>query len=231
MKKGVPKIKNILEEKKNCINSLRKLVEFYSFNTVVDQFFLKSTKKISDIEKIISNLKNKTSSAFICKYLYDNREELSQLYKQQIKINNELNNINEIKNENLFLEKKRKIKKKLFFDELKVENKNIDKNKIKKKYLGFKSPFKKNKIKKENIYDNKIDEEDISPKDNLICTHLLLNSYANVNKQEFLPEKTIQQRINSMREKIISIFPEITKIKPNNININENDDNKRKKLQ
>ena len=60
-------------------NSLPKLVEVYSYNVVVDQFFMKTSKKIVEIDKILRNLKNKTDSAFVSKFLYDNRQELSNL--------------------------------------------------------------------------------------------------------------------------------------------------------
>ena len=151
--------------------------------------------------------------------------------KYQLNKNNNLNtnNINDIKIENIFLEKKRKIKKKLFFDEIKEENMDVNKIKLKKKFIGFKPSFKKNKNEKQ--YQNTINRNnDISPKDKIILTHLLLNSYSNVNIQEFLPEKTVPQRINSMREKIISVFPDITKIKQNNLILDENEDNRKKKI-
>ena len=91
---------------------------------------------------------------------------------------------------------KRKIKKKIFFDEIKQgkkqnnNSKNIQKNKIKIN--------KKVKDNEDDLIDDKI-----------ICSHLLLNSYFNVSTMDFLPEKTIEQRINTMREKIISIFPDL----------------------
>ena len=66
------------------------------------------------------------------------------------------------------------------------------------------SNYKHNKIKK-----NSNEEEKDLIDDKIVCAHLLLNSYANTNTQDFLPEKTIQQRINTMREKITSIFPDL----------------------
>ena len=91
---------------------------------------------------------------------------------------------------------KRKIKKKLFFDEIKQGKKqnNITKN------------LQKNKTK---INKKAKDNEDDLIDDKIICSHLLLNSYYNASTVDFLPEKTVEQRINTMREKIISIFPDL----------------------
>ena len=117
MGKDKNKIRNSEEEIKMGENSLRKLVEVYSYNVVVDQFFMKTSKKIVEIDKILRNLKNKTGSAFVSKFLYDNRNELSNLCRL-----NKNSNINflkgKIKSEKRFLEKKRrKIKKKINTEE------------------------------------------------------------------------------------------------------------------
>ena len=65
MGKDKNKVRNNEEEMKIGENSLRKLVEVYSYNVVVDQFFMKTSKKIVEIDKILRNLKNKTGSAFV----------------------------------------------------------------------------------------------------------------------------------------------------------------------
>ena len=114
MGKDKNKIRNCEEEIKMGENSLRKLVEVYSYNVVVDQFFMKTSKKIVEIDKILRNLKNKTGSAFVSKFLYDNRIELSNLCKL-----NKDSNIN-------FLKGKKKVKK----DFLKKKE-----EKLKKKYI------------------------------------------------------------------------------------------------
>ena len=109
---------------------------------------------------------------------------------------NELSLNNNVKIKKKFLHKKRKVKKNFFIDEI-GQGKN-------KYYNNIKSNYKNNKIKK-----NSNEEEKDLIDDKIVCTHLLLNSYANTNTQDFLPEKTIQQRINTMREKITSIFPDL----------------------
>ena len=70
MGKDKNKIRNNEEEIKMGENSIRKLVEIYSYNVVVDQFFMTTSKKIVEIDKILRNLKNKTGSAFVYKFLY-----------------------------------------------------------------------------------------------------------------------------------------------------------------
>ena len=60
-----------------------------------------------------------------------------------------------------------------------------------------------------------------------ICTHLLLNSYANKNNLEYLPGKTIEERINSMREKVLFLFPQLETEKSNEIS-SDNDEQKKK---
>ena len=57
MGKDKNKIRNNEEEMKIGENSLRKLIEVYSYNVVVDQFFIKASKKIGEIDKILRNLK------------------------------------------------------------------------------------------------------------------------------------------------------------------------------
>ena len=54
-----------------------------------------------------------------------------------------------------------------------------------------------------------------SPKDQNIYKHLLLNSYAFKNSLEYLPEKTIEERRKTMKEKILEIFPELEEEKSN----------------
>ena len=98
--------------------------------------------------------------------------------------NNFVNNINY-----KFSHKKRKIKK--------IKNK-YDNNKI----------ISKNKINKVKNDLTKNDETDFID-DKIVCTHLLLNSYKNTNKNDFLPEKSIEQRINTIRGKLLSIFPDL----------------------
>ena len=94
---------------------------------------------------------------------------------------------------------KKKIKKRIFLNEIKSEKSNYKiKYKSKTNYIK--------KVKKENQDKDIID-------DKTICAHLLLNSYVKTNNKDFLPEKTINQRINSMREKILNIFPELSKTK------------------
>ena len=94
--------------------------------------------------------------------------------------------VNKINNK--FSHKKRKIKK----------AKNVYDNKI----------ISNNKIGKVNNTFNKNDSIDLID-DKMVCTHLLLNSYKNTNKNDFLPEKSIEQRINTIRGKLLSIFPDL----------------------
>ena len=51
MRKDKNKIRINEEEKKIGENSLRKLVEVYSYNVVVDQFFMKTSKKLEKLIK------------------------------------------------------------------------------------------------------------------------------------------------------------------------------------
>ena len=46
---------------------------------------------------------------------------------------------------------------------------------------------------------------------------------------DYLPDKTIEERISSMREKILSIFPELEKAKSND-EIMENEQQKKKDI-
>ena len=228
MGKDKNKIRNIEEEIKMGENSLRKLVEVYSYNVVVDQFFMKTSKKIVEIDKILRNLKNKTGSAFVSKFLYDNRIELSNLCKL-----NKDSNINflkgKIKSEKRFLQKKRrKIKKKIYTDEINQGEKKLEREERRKKYLSNKDieniPIKgiSSKTKENNINSHSL-------KDKSIYAHLLLNSYANKNSLEYLPEKTIEERIKSMREKIITVFPEL-QIEKINEEVVENEIQKKKEI-
>ena len=228
MGKDKNKIRNCEEEIKMGENSLRKLVEVYSYNVVVDQFFMKTSKKIVEIDKILRNLKNKTGSAFVSKFLYDNRIELSNLCKL-----NKDSNINFLKgkkkSEKRFLEKKRrKIKKKINRDEINQIEKKLEGEERRKKYLSNKDidniPIKgiSSKSKENNRNSHSL-------KDKSIYTHLLLNSYANINSLEYLPEKTIEERIKTMREKIIAAFPEL-QIEKINEEVVENEIQKKKEI-
>ena len=108
---------------------------------------------------------------------------------------NELSQINNIKIDKIF-NKKLKYKKSIFLNESEKEKNNCKTKKIKKKI---------NKISKKSNNDL-ID-------DKAICSHLLLNSYSNTKTLDFLPEKTIEQRIKTMKDKIISLFPELKNMK------------------
>ena len=107
---------------------------------------------------------------------------------------------------------------------LNEKNKNDSSIKLVNK-INNKFSHKKRKIKKaKNMYDNKIISNNKIGKvnntfnkndsieiidDKMVCTHLLLNSYKNTNKNDFLPEKSIEQRINTIRGKLLSIFPDL----------------------
>ena len=225
MGKDKNKVRNNEEEMKIGENSLRKLVEVYSYNVVVDQFFMKTSKKIVEIEKILRNLKNKTGSAFVSKFLYENRQELSTLCKVS-----KDSNINFLqgkpKNDKRFHDKKRKkIKRKIYLDEINEGKAKLEREERRKKYLsnkendyiGLKGGTSKIKENIKNIH---------SPKDKSIYTHLLLNQYANKNFLEYLPNKTIDERTSSMREKILSVFPELEREKSND-EIIENEQQKK----
>lgn len=211
------KTKNIEEEKRLGENSLRKLVEAYSYNTVVDQFFMRTSKKIVEIDKILRNLKNKTGSAFVSKFLYDNKEELANAYKCSSFPCTESTSFLENSEERKFLNKKRKMKindqekggSKTFLR--KRKNLTEKENKIKRRSYRLNlrsSNGKKNKDENKN---------DIKSNEKYIYTHLLLNSYANINPLEYQPNKTINERAESMRKKILNFFPEIDKNKVNEI--------------
>ena len=228
MRKDKNKIRNNEEEIKIGENSLRKLVEIYSYNVVIDQFFMKTSKKIVDIDKILRNLKNKTGSAFVSKFLYDNREELSNLCNLS-KVQN-LNFFQEKqKNEKRFLDKKRrKIKRKIYLDGINEGEKKLEREERRKKYLSNKeNDFIGQKGGTSKIKENTKNKH--SPKDKSIYTHLLLNQYANKNFLEYLPNKTIEERISIMREKILSIFLELERAKSNE-EIMENEIQKKKEI-
>ena len=225
MGKEKNKIRENEEEIKMGENSIRKLVEKYSYNVVVDQFFMKTSKKIVEIGKILRNLKNKTGSAFVYKFLYDHRNELSNL-STNTKYSNSKYFEEKPKIEKKFLEKKRE----------KVERKNligINKEEKGEKNLG---KIEKYKEARENGFMS-LRERNSKPKKSLInvnsledkrvCTHLLLNSYANKNTLEYLPDKTIEERIKSMRQKVLFLFPWLETEKPNEISL-ENDEQKKK---
>ena len=108
---------------------------------------------------------------------------------------NESSLINNIKIGTIF-NKKLKNKKSIFLDESEKKKNNYKIKKIKNNI---------NKISK------KSNNELIN--DRAICAHLLLNSYSNTKTIDFLPEKTIDQRIKSMKDKIISLFPELKNMK------------------
>jgi hypothetical protein len=207
-------------------NSIRKLVEVYSYNVVVDQFFMTTSKKIVEIDKILRNLKNKTGSAFVYKFLYDHRVELSNLCTTS-----KYSNINYFeekpKIEKRFLEKKRrKVKRKNYLVGIDKEEKgakNIEKREKYKEmrendFMSLRDRNSKPKKSFKNI--NSLEEKSI-------CTHLLLNSYANKNNLDYLPDKTIEERINSMREKVLFLFPQLETEKSNEIS-SDNDEQKKK---
>jgi hypothetical protein len=226
MGKDKNKIRNNEEEIKMGENSIRKLVEVYSYNVVVDQFFMTTSKKIVEIDKILRNLKNKTGSAFVYKFLYDHRNELSNLCTTS-----KYSNINYFeekpKIEKRFLKKKRgKVERKKYLigiDKEEKGDKNIEKrekNKEKRENDLISLRERNSKPKKSLININSLEEKSI-------CTHLLLNSYANKNNLEYLPDKTIEERINSMREKVLFLFPQLETEKPNEIS-SDNDEQKKK---
>ncbi len=57
----------------------------------------------------------------------------------------------------------------------------------------------------------------------------MLNSYANINALEYLPEKTIEERIKTMREKILAVFPEL-QVEKTNEEVVENEIQKKKEI-
>lgn len=203
MGKEKNRIRNLEEEKKIGEASLRKLVEIYSYNTVVDQFFMKTSKKIVEIDKILRNLKNKTGSAFVSKFLYENKNELSKLYKNSTSIK-AISDIEEKipsirkkflnhkrtrnKNKRIYLTKTRKGNR--FTYSSKNENLNIKEN------------------KKRLIENNSSSNEN---KNKYIFTHLLINQYAHNNSLEYLPNKTIEERLLTMKNNILKLFPELEK--------------------
>ena len=226
MGKDKNKIRNNEEEIKMGENSIRKLVEVYSYNVVVDQFFMTTSKKIVEIDKILRNLKNKTGSAFVYKFLYDHRVELSNLCTTS-----KYSNINYFeekpKIEKRFLEKKRrKVKRKNYLVGIDKEEKgakNIEKREKYKEmrendFMSLRDRNSKPKKSLKNI--NSLEEKSI-------CTHLLLNSYANKNNLDYLPDKTIEERINSMKEKVLFLFPQLETEKSNEIS-SDNDEQKKK---
>lgn len=224
MGKDKNKIRNNEEEIKMGENSIRKLVEVYSYNVVVDQFFMKTSKKIVEIDKILRNLKNKTGSAFVYKYLYDHRNELSNLCTASSN-NNYLEEKPKI--EKRFYEKKRrKIKRKNYLIGIDKEEKGAKSLEKKEKYKemrdnDFISLRERNSEPKKSLINlNSLEEKSI-------CTHLLFNSYANKNNLEYLPDKTIEERINSMRQKVLLLFPHLETEKSNEIS-SENDEQKKK---
>ena len=105
---------------------------------------------------------------------------------------NEPSHLTKIKIDEQLLKPKIKNKKKLILNDNKKEKNNCKFKKIKKK------------IKKTS---NKLSDDFID--DKAVCAHLLLNSYAHTNTLDFLPEKTTEQRIKTMRDKIISLFPDL----------------------
>jgi hypothetical protein len=185
-----------------------------------------TSKKIVEIDKILRNLKNKTGSAFVYKFLYDHRVELSNLCTTS-----KYSNINYFeekpKIEKRFLEKKRrKVKRKNYLVGIDKEEKgakNIEKREKYKEmrendFMSLRDRNSKPKKSLKNI--NSLEEKSI-------CTHLLLNSYANKNNLDYLPDKTIEERINSMREKVLFLFPQLETEKSNEIS-SDNDEQKKK---
>ena len=224
MGKDKNKVRINEEEMKIGENSLRKLIEVYSYNVVVDQFFMKTSKKIGEIDKILRNLKNKTGSAFVSKFLYENRQELSNLCKHSVE--------EKPKIQKRFLEKKRrKIKKKIYLDGNNKEEKKLEKEERRKKNLvnkendatSLRGATSKTKENAKNNYSSN------STNNKNIYIHLLLNSYSNVNPLEYMPDKTIEERMKSMREKVFSIFPELDSSKPNERTM-DNEQQKKKEI-
>ena len=214
MGKDKNKVRNNEEEIKIGENSLRKIIEIYSYNVVVDQFFMKTSKKIVEIDKILRNLKNKTGSAFVAKFLYENRQELSELCKLS-KDSNIKPFQEKTKNEKRFLDKKRrKIKRKINLDEINKVDKKLKREERRKKYLSYKDNDFSN-IRRVTPQTKESTKNTSSNKDKSIYTHLLLNSYANRNPLEYLPDKKIEERIKTMKEKILDIFPELESEKAN----------------
>ena len=129
-----------------------------------------------------------------------NTSKKSKLIQKHLKESNknETSIINKALISTKFLHKKRKIKSKIFLDK---------NNQEKIKY----NPKAKSISKHIKIKNELNEEENDEIDDKIVCTHLLLNSYANTKTEEFLPEKTIEERINSMREKILSMFPDLIK--------------------
>ena len=221
MGKEKNKIRNSEEEIKFGQNSLRMLVEVYSYNVVVDQFFMKTSKKVGEIDKILRNLKNKTGSAFVSKFLYENRMELSNLCKSTRE--------EKPKIQKKFLEKKRKkIKKQIYIGKKNKEEKKLEKEEKKKKYLANKenesTSLRASTPKTKDNTKNRI-----LSKDKSIYIHLLLNSYANYDPLQYLSGKTIEERIQTMREKIFSVFPDLDTSKTNE-EILENEIQKKKDI-
>lgn len=226
MGKDKNKVRNNEEEIKIGENSIRKLVEVYSYNVVVDQFFMRTSKKIVEIDKILRNLKNKTGSAFVYKFLYEHRNELSSFCTAS-----KYSNINYFeekpKIEKRFLKKKRrKVERKSYsigIDKEEKGTKNLEKREKDKEIReneGISLRERSSKPKLNLLDENSLDEK-------RICTHLLLNSYANKNNLEYLPDKTIEERINSMRQKVLLLFPQLETEKSNEIS-SENDEQKKK---
>ena len=122
----------------------------------------------------------------------------SSLNPKYIKENNknESSLINKAFISKKFLHKKRKNKNRINLDKIKQE-----KNKYNPKIKSNIQNIKTNSKEKE--------EEKNSIDDKIICAHLLLNSYNNTQTKDFLPGKTIKERMNTMRENIISLFPDI----------------------
>ena len=128
------------------------------------------------------------------------------------------------KNEKRFLDKKRrKIKRKIFEGEKKLERKERRKKYLSNKendFIGLKGGRLKLKENTKNIH---------STKDKSIYSHLLLNQYTNKNFLDYLPNKTIEERISSMREKILSLFPKLERAKSND-ELMENEQQKKKDI-
>ena len=207
MGKEKNKIRNLEEEKKLGEVALHKLVEKYSYNIVVDQFFMRTPKKIVEIEKILRNLKNKTGSAFVSKFLYENKNELSKLYNNT-STNNNFPDISCVENAS-YLKKnflnckrrKKRAKKMCLTKPTVIYNDNIN-------YEAENSFLKENQ--KNNI-ENSINNE--INKNKYIYTHLLMNQYNYNNSLEYLPGKDIEERLLTMRTKILELFPKLNQQK------------------
>ena len=129
-------------------------------------------------------------------------KQISPLYASNKKLSNIQNYFRNISN------KKKKIKNKIHLNEINDGYKKLEREERRKKYLSYKDNDFSN-IRRVTSKTKENTKNTSSNKDKSIYTHLLLNSYANINPLEYLPDKKIEERIKTMREKILAIFPEL----------------------